>query len=1007
MFFLNYYLYIIKKGYGRFFNTKTLTIRYKYKILTMYNKTFQNHIEKDKNIPFFVIQKENYSLLESHKALEILGVDIDKCDSNENFFDLCPMEWHGIFRGSFLELSLLDTGVSITQKLYSSSGSYLTVQIINDKNNFIITKKDNRLIHSDLSFLNLFNHLLLQESDDAIFVLTQDYKVLFYNEASKKLGTKLLGKVEDIKSKMHLFSQKFERLQIGVERAFKGEEFHSELSYYSHLGEQVFLKTHYQPIPLNSNKVQACLIRSKDITARSSIEEMFNTIFENNTIGYTVIDVDSNIIKINQYLRNLLQYPDQEVIGQKFTDFIHPSLRSHFKKEFKLILASSEVASSEKLFVDLRCKYGTTLLFEVQTRKVKVSDERNAVFATLKNVTQKEQNSQMLKEMQRLIKACGWIYDRFSKTMNVTEEVAQVIGVSQEFIYKNPAAILTMCDRVSLEKTKSELLKSYRNQSDFDLELLIQGKYRGEQWIRLTGRPIIRHDRVVGLYGGLQDITTQKKQLGLLERNETYISEIQRVTHVGNWVYEPEEGKYYWSDHLYTILNLNHNEGIPSFKSQLSYIDKHYRFVFNQAIKRLSQNHQPINFDVKCSKQLSKKNSLEFLNIQGRAIYDKKGQLLRFVGAVTDITERKKAEELNKSKKIWLKSMINAAKDSFIAEFSGRVTNYNKGLQRLLGYSHYFDLRGKVFLDFFHNDDHVKILEYRNKCRTGDVSTPTKIEVRMKRRNSSLVDVELSANLAKIQGKLYTIFNAHDITKRNEYEKGLLDKNKELEIANKELDRFLYSTTHDLKGPVTSLKGLLNLAFKEPAEEVKKTYLPMMDKSVDRVLELIKDFGEFLRNNRQKVEPQKINLFEEVKLIIDTHQYYLKSDFVINIDISVNRFFISDRIRLRSILTNLYTNSIKYCDNLKPNNFLNITIKEVNNGILIQFEDNGEGIIAEEQSKVFDMFYRASENQEGTGLGLFIVKEAVDILGGEIQLKSLKDKGCEVNIYLPELLGDI
>ncbi|NME67352.1 PAS domain S-box protein [Flammeovirga aprica] len=972
----------------------------------MYKETFLNLIEKDKNIPFFIIEKENYSFLESHKIQKILGVGLEG-DKTANFFEFCPKAWHGIFRGTFLELEQLDYGASLEQKLYYENGTHQKIEIINDKKAFIVKLHREGDLNNDVSFLKLTNHLLLKYSDDAIFIIDKQLKVLFYNNAAKDLGKRLLGKVENITSKMHYFLEKYERLKIGVSAAFKGEEFHSELSYYIHSGEQVFLKTHYQPIYLQGQEVEGCLIRSKDITTRSTVEEMFSSMLEQSNIGYSIIDTDLKIVKINKYLRTLLQYSDHEIIGKKFTDFIHSSLRAHFLKEFQLILSSSELESPHKLFIDLSCKYGTTLLFELQTRKVRISDKKYAVFATLKNVTQKEQNNQMLKEMQRLIKACGWVYDRFSKTMNVTEEVAQVIGISQEFIYKNPTALLSMCDEKSYDKARKALLNSYRTQSDFDLELLIKGKYRGEQWIRLTGRPIIRHSKVVGLYGGIQDISTQKKQLGILERNETYIDEIQRVTHVGNWVYEPNEERYYWSDHLYTLLNLNKSKGIPSTKTQLNYIDKHYRILFRDAIKRLSILHKPIDLDVKCSEKLFKATQLEFLNIQGRAIYDQTGNLLRFVGAVTDITERKRIEELSKSKKIWLKSMINAAKDSFIAEFSGRVVNYNKGLQRLLGFSNYFDLRGKVFLDFFHEQDHNKILEYRNNCRIGDVSNPSKIEVKMRKRDSSYVDVELSANLAKIQGKLYTIFNAHDITKRKEYEQGLLAKNEELKETNKELDRFLYSTTHDLKGPITSLKGLLNLAYKEKPEEVMKTYLPMMDKNVDRVLDLIKDFGEFLRNNRQQLEPKSIDLFSELKLIIDSHQFYLSNDFVINLDISTEHLFVSDRIRLRSILTNLFTNSIKYSDDQKDDKFLNIVIRDYKEGIEIQFEDNGEGISETDQHKVFDMFYRASEYKEGTGLGLFIVKEAVEILGGKIDLISEKGLGCNIKVYLPTLMRKI
>ncbi|NLR94645.1 PAS domain S-box protein [Flammeovirga agarivorans] len=969
----------------------------------MFKPSLLSNIDKDNTIPFLQIQKKDFLLLNENKAAIFLFDITDEHLKYNSFFDLCPIEWKGVFLGSFNELEI---GQKVKKELYDQEGNRSTIIIEDAIEGYFIYPdifEKNQLSHFPQ---NAIIQLLIKDSRDAIALVSQENKFIDYNSAMVNLLERLVPNEIGLLNQYRALYNRSKRVKTGINSALNGETYTTEVAYYTKDDDSVYVKTIYQPIFNEANQVYACLVRCKDVTARNSVEDMFSLMLNSGNTGYILVDQYSKICKVNKHLADLLQYSQEELIGVSFLEYVHSSIREHVKKEFHQIVSSDlKTSINEKTFLDINRKDGESLLFELDVKRVILGNHSFGMFVTLKNITQKERNSHILREMQRLIKACGWVYDRFSKKMLVTEEVSQVVGVSKEFVEKNPSFLLSMCDNKSRKEAMVILRNAYKKQDDFDLELCIRLKYKGEQWVRLTGRPIIRHNKVVGLYGGLQDISQQKNALTQLKRHEAYMKEIQRVTKVGNWVYEVDEQRYYWSDYLFNMLGAAGTEKqIPSLRHQFKYIYNSYKFPLMEAVKQLSIHHQPIDLDVRCNNCMKEISGIEYLNIQARPIFNKKGKLLRFVGAVTDITDRKLEEESNKSKKIWLKSMINAARDSFIAEYSGRVANYNRGLQKLLGYNNFFDLRGSVIIDFFHKEDQRKVIVYRQQCRRGDISAPQKIEVRMKRRDGVYVNVELSANLAKIKGRLYTIFNAHDISKRKEYEEGLLEKNHELEVTNKELDRFLYSTTHDLKGPITSIKGLLNLANKETADTVKQTYLPMMDKNVDRILDLIKDFGEFLRNNRNKVEPKSVSLKDELKSIIATHQFSMLPQQKLNIEVKMNRGFNTDKNRIRSILTNLFTNSIKYFDVDKENHFLNIKIYPEKKGIMIAFEDNGEGIGKNDQSKVFDMFYRASETGDGTGLGLFIVKEAVEVLKGTISLESIKGKGTVVKVYVPEFI---
>ncbi|ANQ50753.1 PAS domain S-box protein [Flammeovirga sp. MY04] len=963
----------------------------------------QIYNEQIQNYPFLIIQKADFLLLSGYDEQQFVFSVSEHDYKLNSFFDVCPIEWQGIFRGAFKEVI---RNTSIIKELYDNDGNKSLVRIENEENTFKIFRINPLLTESKtFNFHTLFDHLL-ETTNDAIAIISSDKKMIKKNIPLENLLERLIRKPISLNNRFEELLNKSKRVNTGINKALNGEKYQTEVTYLSESNDLVFIRTDYSPIHDYQNNVIACLVKSRDVTARNSIEDMFSVMLNSSNTGYVLVSDTGKIIKINKHLQDLLGYKEEEFINRDFVDFVHSTIKKEVQGEFSQLLRNKEwLVNKNNMFLDLKKKDNDSLLFELENKKVILSDHKSALFVTLKNITLKERNSHILHEMQRLIKACGWVYDRFSKKMLVTEEVAQVIGVSKEFVEKNPTFLLNNSDETSKEQAKEILLSAFRNKTNFNFELKINSKFKGEQWVRLNGKPIVRHQRIVGLYGALQDITEQKHSLNLLKRNESYIKEIQRVTKVGNWVFDVKNNRFYWSDHLISMLRLKDDKHRNlSLKAILNFVDTPYLFPMINAIKKLSLFHEPIDLDIKCNNNLNAASGIEFINIKGRAIYNRKGEVKRFVGAVTDITARKNEEELNKSKKIWLKSMLNAARDSFIAEYSGRIANYNRGLQKLLGYNHYFDLRGMVFINLFYEEDQDRVLKYRQQCRQGDISTPQKIEVKMVKRDNSLVDVELCANLTKIKGKLYTIFNAHDISKRKEYEMGLLHKNKELIETNKELDRFLYSTTHDLKGPITSLRGLVNLGYRESSDVVKDVYLPMMDKNVDRMLDLISDFGEYLRNNRKNIVPEEINLKEQLETIIHTHKFSAPLNYVVNINMDEQLKVVTDKYRFRSILTNLYTNAIKYYDREKDKHYLDITASlDDNESLILSFVDNGEGISKHEQTKVFDMFYRASEQSDGTGLGLFIVKEAINVLNGEIHLKSDPNSGTNFTVSLPKL----
>ncbi|MFM8912088.1 MAG: sensor histidine kinase, partial [Flammeovirgaceae bacterium] len=206
-------------------------------------------------------------------------------------------------------------------------------------------------------------------------------------------------------------------------------------------------------------------------------------------------------------------------------------------------------------------------------------------------------------------------------------------------------------------------------------------------------------------------------------------------------------------------------------------------------------------------------------------------------------------------------------------------------------------------------------------------------------------------------------------------EKALLKTNELLSKTNQELDRFVYSASHDLKAPLSSMLGLIEIADRTQDSEELKVCLQMMRSRVHSLDGFIKDITNYSRNSRLEVKKEKINLLNLVKDLVDGLRYadgfesiYFKFDIAANLEV------ITDKARLKVVLNNLIANALKYHDKHKDKPLIEVGAQAQGGWFQIEVADNGIGIESAHIGNIFDMFYRASEKSTGSGLGLYIVK---------------------------------
>lgn len=236
-----------------------------------------------------------------------------------------------------------------------------------------------------------------------------------------------------------------------------------------------------------------------------------------------------------------------------------------------------------------------------------------------------------------------------------------------------------------------------------------------------------------------------------------------------------------------------------------------------------------------------------------------------------------------------------------------------------------------------------------------------------------------------------------DITERKLRENELINR-------NFELDSFVYRASHDLKAPLNSIMGLIAIIQDEEDRDNIINYIKMMDKSVKKLDEFIRQLTQFSQDARISIVRSQIDLKAFVEELLEDLMFMENAKRLkVVMDIEQSEDFYSDPVRLGIIFNNLLSNAIKYQDLNKPEAQLLIQIRANSEEATCRFADNGQGIDEEHQEKVFDLFFRASIQASGSGLGLYITHNAIQKLGGQISIKSILGEGTNFMLSIPSI----
>ncbi|HTF17683.1 MAG TPA: tetratricopeptide repeat-containing sensor histidine kinase [Chryseolinea sp.] len=228
--------------------------------------------------------------------------------------------------------------------------------------------------------------------------------------------------------------------------------------------------------------------------------------------------------------------------------------------------------------------------------------------------------------------------------------------------------------------------------------------------------------------------------------------------------------------------------------------------------------------------------------------------------------------------------------------------------------------------------------------------------------------------------------------------------NTSLKQVNDELDNFIYKTSHDIRGPLASLKGMCNVALMDVKDPIALEYLRKLDATAERLNSILTRLVIINQINNSKLTVKSVDFKSIVNdVMLLEKKKGLPPDLTVNIQIDNNIDIESDRELVRIVLENLIDNAIKfYNDSDRVNSFINVSVSSLDNGgAKVRVVDNGIGISEASPGKLFQMFSRASERSETGGIGLYITKTATEKIGGRVGLLTTPEGHTEFYVLFP------
>lgn len=739
---------------------------------------------------------------------------------------------------------------------------------------------------------------------------------------------------------------------------------------------------------------------------RKQLELELNKMFNFAPDLIVVLGLDGYLKKVNPAACQLLGYTQEELCAKPYLNFIHPEHRDNYTKQFEKLLNTklSYYFENRNLTKSGKIKW-------LAWNAIYVSEDNN-VYAVAKDITDKKELENLLKEANELARIGGWEVDLQNNTVFWSDITKEIHEVAQDYSPNMQTGMSFYKKGRDRTKITEYVEKTINEGNSWDDEFQIITAKGNHRWVRNIGEAEFVNGVCIRMYGSFQDITEGKLVAEKIKESEARLAASQSVAKVGSWETDLINFDVIWSDETCRIFGVDNNLTQTTHENFLKFVhpdDKEKvdkAFVASYTSGSINSiEHRIISADG----VIKEVEERWFFKI------DENGKPIRALGTIQDITARKRADQELKNTEERRKLIMNSALDAIICiDKDGMITFWNPQAEQIFGWSEN-EVMGKLLSSIIIPEKFRAMHDNGMKTylKTGKgAALNVLLELSAIRRNGTEFPVELTVlPILQDEDEFFCAF-IRDITLRITHENELLKLNEDLNkqkieliTSNKELEQFAYVASHDLQEPlrmVTSFLTLLEKRYNDVLDEKGLKYINFAVDGAKNMRQIILDILEFSRINDHQENYELIDLKDIIRDISLLQGKLIKEKRAEILFEELPKVY-ATRHYLIQLFQNIISNALKYSKDEVPLQII-IKSKEYNDYYQISIKDNGIGIEDEYYEKIFIIFQRlhGKDKYQGNGMGLAIAKKIVDKLNGKIWVKSQVGIGSTFYINIPK-----
>jgi PAS domain S-box-containing protein len=734
--------------------------------------------------------------------------------------------------------------------------------------------------------------------------------------------------------------------------------------------------------------------RKKILELLQRSEEKYRFIYDSSPSFNVIIGEDGVLKDVNQTVLDALGYQKRDVLNKPAIDFVIPKQRQIMQKQFKRTFMGGYPTPVEVSLYAKDKSIHTVLFTQGQSLKQKVGGELAFIFTGI-DITEQKQSEQQYETIVRTSMDGFWIMDIKGRFLDVNDTYCQLIGYTRDELLKMKISDIE-AKGVSVET------KQHINQ------VIEKGHDRFETKHQCKDGRIIDVEVSVTHSGGrdrrlvvfARDITERKQMEEELRESENRMNKSQEIAHLGSWELDLMNNRLTWSDEVYRIFGLQPQEFGATYEAFLRAVHPDDRAAVDAAYSgSLREGRDTYEIEHRI---VRKDGEVRIVREKCEHIRDESGQIIRSIGMVHDITERKRTEEiLHESEEKYRTIVENTTNVIMVTQPDGIISYLSPSCIDVLGYLPE-DLVGTNPV-IFHPDGAEKVQQALTRAMKGKKGSG--FEYRILTKQGEIKWISHSWSSIFIHNTLQSVVSViSDITERKMIEEEIKKLNEnlmrhsiELAAANKELEAFSYSVSHDLRAPLRSIDGFSQALLEDYHDKLDEEgidYLRRVRNETQRMGQLIDDFLQLSRLTRVELNFEKVDLSSMAHDILIQHQRDNPSRKVKNI-VEDNLSVKGDEKLLKIMFENMLGNAWKFTSKKSKATIEFGQVKNKDEKVFF-IRDNGAGFDNNYADKLFIPFQRLHSDEEfdGTGIGLGIVQRIINRHGGRIWVESEVGKGA-------------